>query len=79
VVYTTTPKGEYTGLLTEARDRFDVSVGSYPSRSEGRRRNRIKLLGEDEDRLAEAADWIEARVDSYEGEGFEARGRSTDA
>jgi molybdenum cofactor synthesis domain-containing protein len=79
VVYTTTPEGEYTGLLTEARDRFDVSVGSYPSRSEGRRRNRIKLLGEDEDRLAEAADWIEARVDSYEGEGFEAEGRSTDA
>ena len=68
VVYTTTPEGEYTGTLVEARDRFDVSVGSYPSRSEGRRRNRIKLLGEDETRLKEAADWIEARVDPYEGE-----------
>jgi hypothetical protein len=68
VVYTTTPEGEYTKMLTETRDRFDVSVGSYPSRSEGRRRNRIKLLGEDETRLAEAADWIEARVDPYEGE-----------
>jgi molybdenum cofactor synthesis domain-containing protein len=66
VVYTATPEGEYTGMLTEARDRFDVSVGSYPSRSEGRRRNRIKLLGEDETRLKEAADWIEARVDPYE-------------
>ncbi|PSP75399.1 competence/damage-inducible protein A [Halobacteriales archaeon QS_3_64_16] len=71
VVYTTTPEGEYTKMLTEARDRFDVSVGSYPSRSEGQRRNRIKILGEDEARLAEAADWIEARVDPYEGEEVE--------
>ena len=67
VVYTTTPEGEYTSALVAARDRFSVSVGSYPSRSGGERRNRIKLLGEDETRLEAAAAWIEARVEPVEG------------
>ena len=67
-VYTTTPEGQYTAMLMDARDRFPVSVGSYPSRGENGRRNRIKLVGEDEARLTEAAEWIEARVDPYEGD-----------
>ena len=66
VVYTTTPEGQYTNDLIEMRERFSVGVGSYPGRSGGERRNRIKLVGEDEGALEEAATWIRARVDPYE-------------
>lgn len=67
-VYTTTPEGQYTSTLMAARDRFSISIGSYPGRHEGQRRNRIKLVGEDEEVLEEAATWIEARIDPYEAD-----------
>jgi len=69
VVYTTTPEGQYTSDLMDARDRFSVAIGSYPGRSDGERRNRIKLVGEDEAVLKEAAAWIEARVEPYQADG----------
>ena len=65
-IYTTIPEGRYTSDLAEARERFDLSIGSYPSRRNGRRCNRIKLVDEDEDTLEEAATWIEARIEPFE-------------
>jgi nicotinamide-nucleotide amidase len=64
-VHTTTPEGKYTPMLTDARDRYpDLAFGSYPSGSDGEWHNRIKITGEDDERLAEATDWIEARVET---------------
>ncbi|MFA9501639.1 competence/damage-inducible protein A [Natrinema sp. H-ect1] len=45
--------------IADVRERFDVSVGSYPGESV-----RIELTGTDEATVADAADWLRERVDS---------------
>jgi molybdenum cofactor synthesis domain-containing protein len=58
-LYTPAPEGALTDALAEVRDRFDVAVGSYPSKSE---HNRIKVLGSDEEEVAAASAWLHERV-----------------
>ncbi len=50
--------------LAGVRDRFDVTVGSYPS-TEGR--NRLKLTGIDAAAVDEATAWLRDRVDVVAG------------
>ncbi|QCC57950.1 molybdopterin-binding protein [Natrinema thermotolerans] len=45
--------------IADVRERFDVSVGSYPGESVS-----IELTGTDEATVADAADWLRERVDS---------------
>jgi molybdenum cofactor synthesis domain-containing protein len=63
LVYTPAPEGATTDTLAEARDRFTVEVGSYPSR-EGP--NRIKLVGTDPGAVEAATAWIVARVETVD-------------
>lgn len=62
---TTAPEGSLTDTLATFRETFDLTVGSYPS-TEGR--NRLKVTGDDPDRVAEAADWLRERVPAGEDE-----------
>ena len=51
------PESELIGRLGDLRDRFDVTVGSYPGESV-----RIKLTATDEALVEEAAAWLRQRV-----------------
>ncbi|GAB6860198.1 competence/damage-inducible protein A [Haloplanus litoreus] len=62
-LHTPQPEGSMVETLAGVRERFDVTVGSYPS-SGGR--NRLKLTGTDAETLAEAAAWLRERVDIVE-------------
>ncbi|AFZ71860.1 competence/damage-inducible protein A [Natronobacterium gregoryi] len=57
----TTPEPESALLerLEQLRERFDVSVGSYPGESV-----RITVESTDEETVAEAADWLRTRVET---------------
>jgi molybdenum cofactor synthesis domain-containing protein len=59
-LYTPAPEGALNDHLTGARDRFDVSVGSYPGK--GRIPTRIKVSGAP-DAVREAVAWLGGRVD----------------
>jgi molybdenum cofactor synthesis domain-containing protein len=59
-LYTPQPEGSMVDAVAAARDRFDVTVGSYPS-TEGR--NRLKVTGTDADAVAEAVAWLRDRID----------------
>jgi len=54
------PEGSLTDVLNDARDRFDVTVGSYPA-TEGA--NRLKVIGTDDDAVDEAVGWLHERVE----------------
>ena len=58
--YTTDPESNLVAVLSDARDRFDVSVGCYPDRDAGH--NRLKLSGTDENALDTAEAWLHERV-----------------
>ena len=64
-LYTPQPEGSMVDALAGLRDRFDVTVGSYPS-TEGR--NRLKLTGTEPDAVAGAATWLRERIDVVETE-----------
>jgi len=53
------PESALLDRIAELRDRFDVSVGSYPGESV-----RIELKGTDETTVADAAAWLRERVES---------------
>jgi molybdenum cofactor synthesis domain-containing protein len=55
------PEGSLTDVLDDARDRFDVTVGSYPA-TEGA--NRLKVTGTDDDAVDEAVEWLHERVET---------------
>lgn len=59
-LYTTDPESMLIETLTDARDRFDVSIGCYPDNQAGH--NRLQLTGTDEDELDRATTWLEDRV-----------------
>ncbi|WP_435332500.1 competence/damage-inducible protein A [Haloarchaeobius sp. TZWWS8] len=56
------PESSLVGRLEELRERFDVTVGSYPGEHV-----RVKLSGPDESEVEEAAAWLRERVESPEG------------
>jgi len=62
-LYTSQPEGSMVEALAGVRERFDVTVGSYPSSDE---RNRLKLAGTDADTLAAATAWLRDRIDIVE-------------
>ncbi len=57
------PESELIDRLSAVRDRFDVTVGSYPGESV-----RVKIAGSDEDAVEAARRWLCARVDEADGE-----------
>jgi len=59
-LYTPQPEGSMVEELAGVRERFDVTVGSYPSTET---RNRLKLTGTDADAVVAAADWLRERID----------------
>jgi len=60
VLYTPQPEGSMVEAVSEVRERFEVTVGSYPS-TEGT--NRVKLTGESEETVEEAARWLAGEIE----------------
>lgn len=58
-VYADEPESALLDRVAELRDRFDVSVGSYPGDVV-----RVKLQAEAEAEVDAAAEWLRERVDS---------------
>jgi molybdenum cofactor synthesis domain-containing protein len=63
---TPAPEGALTRTLTEASERFDVVVGSYPTR--GEEHNRIKVTGTDAARVDRAVSWLRNEADVAESD-----------
>ncbi len=59
VLQTPQPEASLTDALGGVRDRFDVTVGSYPSLEE---RNRIKVSATDADEVDAAVEWLRQHV-----------------
>jgi molybdenum cofactor synthesis domain-containing protein len=59
-LYTPQPEGSMIDALAGVRDRFDVSIGSYPSTEE---RNRLKVTGTDPEELDRAVAWLCGRIE----------------
>ncbi len=59
-LYTPQPEGSMVEAVSEVRERFDVTVGSYPS-TQGK--NRVKLTGESEETVEEAARWLAGEIE----------------
>lgn len=57
--YTPQPEGSMVDALAGVRERFDVTVGSYPSAT---KHNRLKVTGTDPDAVDAAVDWLRERV-----------------
>ena len=64
ILYTTEPEANLVERLEAVQSRFDVTVGCYPDREA--EHNRLKLTGENEAALADAAAWLRERVDTTE-------------
>ncbi|WP_251343428.1 competence/damage-inducible protein A [Haloplanus halophilus] len=62
-LYTPQPEGSMVEALAGVRERFDVTVGSYPNTGG---RNRLKITGTDGEAVAEAAAWLRERIDVVE-------------
>jgi hypothetical protein len=62
-LYTPAPEGALNDRLSDVRERFEVSVGSYPGK--GRIPTRIKVSGPPE-AVDEATAWLNERVDVTE-------------
>ncbi len=58
---TPAPEGALADTLSAANDRFDVAVGSYPTRDDDH--NRIKVSGTDPGTVERAVDWLRDRVE----------------
>ncbi len=53
------PESQLIDRLATVRDRFDVTIGSYPGENV-----QIKITGTDPATVTQAADWLQAHVDS---------------
>ena len=60
-VVTSDPESTLLNLLRDVRERFDVTVGSYPGDSV-----RLKVTADDPETAAEAAAWLRERVTDFE-------------
>jgi molybdopterin-biosynthesis enzyme MoeA-like protein len=63
-LYTSQPEGSMVEELGDLRERFDVSVGSYPD-TEGH--NRLRILGTDSGTVEEATAWLRERIAVVDG------------
>jgi len=59
-LYTPQPEGSMVDALAGVRERFDVTVGSYPNSETA---NRLKVTGTDPDAVDAAVDWLRDRVE----------------
>ncbi|MFC7138126.1 competence/damage-inducible protein A [Halobaculum litoreum] len=64
-LYTPQPEGSMLAALDGVRDRFDVSVGSYPD-TDGH--NRLTVRGDDVDAVEAAAGWLREAVEVVDEE-----------
>ena len=64
-LYTPQPEGSMLDALAGVRERFDVTVGSYPS-LEGR--NRLRVTGTDPDTVDEAVGWLREWIEVVDKE-----------
>jgi molybdopterin-biosynthesis enzyme MoeA-like protein len=55
-IHTPAPEGALVGAVTNARERFDVAVGSYPRTDE--QPGRVKVTGDDPETVADATAWL---------------------
>ena len=62
-LFTPQPEGSMVGVVADARDRFEVAVGSYPA-TEGN--NRIRVSGTDPEAVAETVAWLSERLEVAE-------------
>ncbi|MFB6301133.1 MAG: competence/damage-inducible protein A [Halobacteriales archaeon] len=62
-VYTSQPEGSMVEAVTGVRDRFDVSIGSYPT-TDGP--NRLRVSGSDPETVRSATDWLRDRIETVE-------------
>jgi len=60
IAYTPQPEGTMDEAIDGVRERFDVTVGSYPATE---RRNRLKVTGTDPAAVDAALEWLAERVD----------------
>jgi molybdenum cofactor synthesis domain-containing protein len=61
-LYTPTPEGAMGAVLAGVRERFDVTVGSYPNASA--EPNRLKVTGTDPEAVAAATEWLREQVET---------------
>ncbi|WP_158058554.1 competence/damage-inducible protein A [Halorussus halophilus] len=59
-LYTPQPEASLLDALTGVRERFDVTVGSYPDAAAS---NRLKVTGTDPETVADAVEWLRERVE----------------
>ncbi|QSW98041.1 competence/damage-inducible protein A [Haloterrigena alkaliphila] len=59
-VYTPQPEASVVDAIAGARERFDVTIGSYPDTE---RRNRLKVTGTDPETVDAALEWLSERVE----------------
>ena len=62
-VETPEPESALLGRIQDVRERFDVTVGSYPGGTV-----RIRIRGSDEETVEKAAQWFCERVETVDGE-----------
>lgn len=63
ILYTPQPEASMASVLASARDRFSVTVGSYPATETD---NRLKVTGTDSDAVSAAVDWLRERIEITE-------------
>ncbi|KOX94981.1 damage-inducible protein CinA [Haloarcula rubripromontorii] len=64
-IHTPAPEGALVGRVTEAREQFDVAVGSYPRKDDAP--GRVKVTGDDPAAVADAAAWLRERIETADG------------
>jgi len=61
-LYTPAPEGALVSTVTDARERFDVAIGSYPRKDDTP--GRLKITGDDPAAVADAAAWLRTRIET---------------
>lgn len=60
-IRTPAPEGALVRTVREAREQFNVAVGSYPRKDDAP--GRVKITGDDPATVAEATAWLRARIE----------------
>ncbi|QIO21427.1 molybdopterin-binding protein [Haloarcula sp. JP-L23] len=63
-LHTPAPEGAVVGVVTEARERFGVAVGSYPRNDDTP--GRVKVTGDDPESVERAAAWLYERIETVD-------------